>query len=352
LPKSLLKQSAEVRYSELARRMAETFAKSAALFESHYIFCWLDWDGDNILSDGGIIDYGSVRQFGMFHRDYRYDDVDRFSTNIPEQKYKARYIVQTFAQIRDFLISGKKRNIRLFARDSVLKVFDSTFERVLDETLIAKMGVRAEHCEFLMREHSKLVRKFRAHFSYFERVRSRRGVYEIPDGKTRDAVFCIRDLLREYPRRRLELKAVLPPEEFIALMKSGYARPRDLEVSEYRLKRIGEFQEAYVRIIQAVASKYFRGDEGRTLLDVTMRSSVLNRRDRITGDGAIKVTGTLVRRRNKLSIDRFHEVFEAIVHHQTLAPPGFSEEENATCPQVRRLIRSNLRVIYLTREGL
>ena len=84
------------RYRYFAERMATTFARVTATFESEYIFCWLEWDGDNILLDGGIIDYGSVRQFGLFHTKYRYDDDDRWSTTIHEQKLKARYIAIVF----------------------------------------------------------------------------------------------------------------------------------------------------------------------------------------------------------------------------------------------------------------
>ncbi|HPI28671.1 MAG TPA: hypothetical protein PLS75_09350, partial [Candidatus Marinimicrobia bacterium] len=47
------------KYEFFLKRVTETFAKMAARFESEYIFCWLDWDGDNILMDGGIIDYGA-----------------------------------------------------------------------------------------------------------------------------------------------------------------------------------------------------------------------------------------------------------------------------------------------------
>ena len=57
-------RSSKKRYEYLLTKMTDTFARISALFESEYIFCWLDWDGDNILMDGGIIDYGSVRQFG------------------------------------------------------------------------------------------------------------------------------------------------------------------------------------------------------------------------------------------------------------------------------------------------
>ncbi|MCU0254189.1 MAG: hypothetical protein MUE47_06575, partial [Acidobacteria bacterium] len=66
-----------------AESFARTFGRAAATFEREYVFCWMSWDGDNILADGGIIDYGSVRQFGLYHREYRYDDGPRWSTTIP-----------------------------------------------------------------------------------------------------------------------------------------------------------------------------------------------------------------------------------------------------------------------------
>lgn len=103
-------------YAQFLHSIARIFTGMAVTFESEYIFCWLDWDGDNILMDGGIIDYGSQRQFGLFHHEYRYDDIERFSITIIEKKAKARYIMQTFAQIVDFLITGKKKNIKLFRK--------------------------------------------------------------------------------------------------------------------------------------------------------------------------------------------------------------------------------------------
>ena len=96
-------------YDFLAERMMETFAEIAAKFETHYIFCWLDWDGDNVLADGGIIDFGSVRQFGLYYHEYQFDDDDRWSTNIKQQKAKARYTVQSFLQAMDYVKTGKKK---------------------------------------------------------------------------------------------------------------------------------------------------------------------------------------------------------------------------------------------------
>ena len=108
------------KYQSFLKEVARNFATASAVFESEYIFCWMDWDGDNILMDGGIIDYGTIRQFGLFHHEYRYDDVDKMLTNITEQKNKAKYTVQRFCQVVDFLLTGKKKNIKLFAQHVVL----------------------------------------------------------------------------------------------------------------------------------------------------------------------------------------------------------------------------------------
>ena len=77
----LRSEPARIRY--LVERVAQDFARATARFENDYIFCWLDWDGDNILTDGSILDYGSVRQFGLYHHSYRFEDTDRMSTSIP-----------------------------------------------------------------------------------------------------------------------------------------------------------------------------------------------------------------------------------------------------------------------------
>ena len=99
-------------YRLFLKHVTEDFARAAAVFESEYVFCWLDWDGDNVLMNGAVLDYGSVRQFGLYHHEYRYDDVERMSTTITEQKNKAKYIVQTFAQIVDSVITRRKKPIR------------------------------------------------------------------------------------------------------------------------------------------------------------------------------------------------------------------------------------------------
>ena len=101
-----------LKYQLLLEEVCESFARFGARLDIDYIFCWLDWDGDNVLADAGFIDYGSVRQFGLRHDQYRYEDVDRFSTTLGEQKRKCRHIVQTFVQAVDFLAYWNKKAAR------------------------------------------------------------------------------------------------------------------------------------------------------------------------------------------------------------------------------------------------
>jgi uncharacterized protein YdiU (UPF0061 family) len=138
----------ENKYDYFLGKISETFAKISAQFESEYIFCWMDWDGDNILADGGIIDFGSIRQFGLFHHEYRFDDDDRWSTNIKEQKLKARHIVQSFTQMVNYIKTGKKKNHRLFFNSRSLKKFDKTFARHKQFLLLQKIGYTAEEAIF------------------------------------------------------------------------------------------------------------------------------------------------------------------------------------------------------------
>src|SRR6478735_8965358 len=128
-------------YAYFLQAITRNFAEATARFEADYIFCWMEWDGDNILADAGIVDYGSIRQFGLFFHEYRFDDHERWSTNLKEQRSKARYMVQTFVQMIDFLKTGRKKTIDRFARHAALKEFDRIFLRSRQQHLLRRVGL-------------------------------------------------------------------------------------------------------------------------------------------------------------------------------------------------------------------
>lgn len=68
--------------------------------------------------------------------------------------------------------------------------------------MLYKVGLRDDRIEkALKNKHIKSeLEQLMKCFAYFEKAKSRRGFYEVEDGVTWDAIFCMRDLLRESSR--------------------------------------------------------------------------------------------------------------------------------------------------------
>jgi len=307
------------RYALLAESAARTFARIAATYESEYIFCWLDWDGDNILTDGGIIDYGSVRQFGLYHREYRFDDGPRWSTTIPEQRRKARLIVQNFVQIREFLVSGRKPSLASCADDPVLELFDEEFSKTADRLLLRNIGFDEPAQQALLEQAGERLRRFREAHRYFERAKVARGPRKIPDGITWNAIFSTRDLLRELPERYLEQGGPISPRAFLDIAASTFASRRDRRITAHRKRMALQFQREQLALIEC-AAKAARLSVPAMLTEVAARSAFVNRYDRITGETVLYATRKLIRQRKKLGPTRLSRVIASFVHHQTLVP--------------------------------
>ncbi len=128
-------------FDKYLEHFTNMFLDLCALTYHKEIFLWLDWDGDNILIDGGIIDYGSVRRFGTHHNKYKYDDVSRFSTNLDDQVKKGKLTVQVFAQLVDFVKTGSKGKFDSFSSTESVKKFDERFQLKLREYFLHDLGM-------------------------------------------------------------------------------------------------------------------------------------------------------------------------------------------------------------------
>lgn len=306
------------RYEFLLNLLVKTFAQTVADFEDEYIFCWLDWDGDNILMDGGIIDYGSVRQFGLFHHEYRYDDVERFSTNIIEQKDKAKKIVQTFAQMTDFLLTKEKKKIGDFKNHQCIELFERIFEERKNENILGKMGFSANAKEALLKKGNiEQVLAFRKDFAYFERAKSSKGLVKVSDGITWDAIFCMRDLLRDLPQLYLSRNENISEEEFVEIMRSNYAQKEDLQITSYRKRKIKSFQDGYWNLVRLACAE-LKHTEQQVLLEMSMRSSVINKAERVTGDAITLIIESVIKKKKSLGSDEIYGLFKKLVALQSL----------------------------------
>ncbi|MDH5728725.1 MAG: protein adenylyltransferase SelO family protein, partial [Gammaproteobacteria bacterium] len=343
-------------YDHLTQFICEKFAKAAAFFEMEYIFCWMDWDGDNILSDAGIIDYGSVRQFGLFHSEYRYDDVDKYSTSINEQRKHARYTVQTYLQIVEFIKTGHKSNIKLFNHHETLVKFDQIFEQHKDYMLLYKMGFEPKLIEYFLADDIRVewAREFRQVYRYFEKAKAKRGKYRINDGITWDAIFCLRDMLRELPKRYLNGEHMLSHKDFIEILLSDYASNRDIAHYRKRKEKTRQFQTLYWQIV-SIAADLLNKEEKAVLIAMSKRSELINRHDRITGDGLIHATERLMRSQKNLSNKELHNLFLDFVEQQVLVPEYFKKvdpHQHVRSTAAKKVLQGMLKVVKSHREGI
>lgn len=335
-------------------KQSEVFAETAARFEDEYIFCWLDWDGDNVLMDGGIIDYGSIRQFGLFHSEYRFDDTDRFSTSITEQRNKAKYTVQNFAQIVDFLKSKERKPLRNFAKGEWSENFEKYFLTAKRTNLLRKCGFEENVVQGILESTPELIDQFMGPYAYFERAKSSKGPHPVNDGINWDAVFCMRDILRELPQLYLSRGEDITPSEFLEIAKSTYATEEDLKVTNYRKKKIQEFQKGYWDLVKKAAS-IEKQTLNKILLNLTMRSSVINKYDRITGDSITTIVDMLMEKIKGMNPEKLHRLLVHFRDYQNLDPDTEMEGDKAAHRRNwhrSSLLRGFLQVVREYREGL
>jgi uncharacterized protein YdiU (UPF0061 family) len=289
-------------YQLMLSEISTSFARFAARLERNYIFAWLDWDGDNVLASAGIIDYGSIRQFGLRHDQYRYDDVERFSTNLNEQRGKARATVQTFAQLVNFLETGKRRAIDHFENHPVVRQFDHEFDLELRRVFLSQVGFDQEQAQMLLKTRSADVEKLYSSFLQLEKTKTRAGLQKLPDGFNRPAVFNMRRVLREMPNRVLlsirekDLKSAFSPENLIEIMTTSFAKRADLRLRGGLRERIEKFIKDYLRLLHLVSPGELRAP---FLKAISVRAEEKNRAGRITGNGAEFIVEAIVKAKRR-----------------------------------------------------
>ncbi|WII72507.1 hypothetical protein QJS83_01315 [Bdellovibrio sp. 22V] len=310
------------KYDALLEYVCDSFATFTAQLDSDYIFAWLDWDGDNVLADAGIIDYGSVRQFGIRHDKYRYDDVERFSTNLNEQKQKARLIVQVFAQMVDYLKTRKKKPLRVFSKHPVVENFNKKFDEKRAERILYRMGFNETQRGHILAEKD-LFANFDKEFIFFERAKVSGSIEKVADGVNHPALYNMRAIFREYPKFLFE--SPLPFEKrrmlessFFKAIVSGFAKARDTRMGEKQRRHIEFFQEAYRDLVTAAAGK----QKPETILKgLSERAEKLNNAKRITGNALIEMVEEIITEKKKgLSMDQLQKIVDRLVYESNGSP--------------------------------
>lgn len=347
-------RSAPARFRHLADRVATDFAHAVATFESEYIFCWLDWDGDNVLTDGSILDYGSVRQFGLYHHSYRFKDTDRYSTSIPEQRRKAREIVQRFVQIRELLLTGTVPPLAALKNDPALVRFDRAFEAERRRLFLRQIGLEARDARALERVRPEALERLLLLHHRLERRRSSRGEHVVPDGLSWNAIYCMRDVLRELPARLLERTEEadprLSPEAFYDIALSDYASRADRRLSAPRRRVARAYQQAYLDLVDTLAARR-RRSRRTTLAHLAPGARDRNPYARMTGDGLTHATRRLSINRGRLRPEESHRLIQAFADTQQRDDAPRPDLCDAR-PLVRRILRDLLAITRDFRESL
>ncbi|HJT30374.1 MAG TPA: protein adenylyltransferase SelO family protein [Pyrinomonadaceae bacterium] len=341
------------RYTKALDYFARSYAKLAAILEEEYIFNWLSWDGDNMLASGAILDYGSIRQFAAKHDKYRYNDVDRYSASLAEQRGWARSLVQVFAQTMAFVQSGVKENLNNFKNADCLRVFDEAFENERDQRLLWRIGFTPEQITYLMNNARKEIRDFDRSLRYFEDRKVKKGIEKLPDGFTHSPVFLIRNLLRLLPAyyvaqsitRADERNAYMPEEVFCRMMAASYISKRDLKPTASTASHVEDFQHCYLRLVAALGGPF-----DMVLKTLQERSAVINHRHRITGDAVTWIIEEVIAMKNKIRVDGLQEALDAFIDSQVLIPgkwhpvPAEQLESNTLKSQLLQKIHENLEI--------
>lgn len=335
------------KYKFLLDRVVEDFSTVSANFEDDYIFCWLDWDGDNILMDGGIIDYGSIRKFGIMHHEYKYDDVERFSTSLLEQKGKAKYMVQTFAQIVDYLENKEKKGIQEFSDHECLNQFEENYSKTKSLNLLRKVGFSSVKAKQLLKRESELIEEFKKVYSYFEKAKSKVGTIKVSDGVTCDAIFNMGNILRELPQIYLSHFDLLTEASFVEIIQSAFATAEDLEPNTYRSTKCREFQEIYQQLLER-CSNYFQQTLEETLMDVSQLSQIVNKPNKITGDAITHIVDLISKQKKSLSPEQIHLFIEELSLDQKEAITDRDEKRSKPSPLMKKV----LNIIKENREGI
>ena len=349
-------------YDKALEYLTQTYAKLAAVMEEEYIFNWLAWDGDNMLASGGVLDYGSIRRFAAKNNKYRYEDVDRFSTCLTEQKFWARNMIQTFAQAIDFIMTKKKKNLKNFEQHPSLVFFDQCFQAERQRALLTKMGFTEEQISKIREHHRERIEAFRKVLNYFEDLKTSEGERKVADGIDHPPVFLLRDIIRELPLFLLKnfkphvsrdgggsdgLKwSIMPVEEFCQIMAATYVNKDDLTLTDSRKLKALEFQELYRNLISAVDPD----NEEETLKNIAKRSSIINYTYRSTGDGLTWIVNEAIEAKDKMKQQEIQEAIDRFIESQILVPGKWKpirEEElkgSSTKARLLRKMRENLEI--------
>ncbi|MEC9281590.1 MAG: hypothetical protein VX642_02675 [Bdellovibrionota bacterium] len=328
-------------YNKVVKEISESYAKFVAKLESEYIFAWFDWDGDNMLMDIGILDYGSIRQFGIRHDEYRYDDVSRYSTNLNEQKIKARKIVQCFCQILDFLNTGKRKALKEFDDHKYIKLFDKSFDEEMIRLFESKLGLDQVAKKFKHRGYKKDLKNLHAAFFRLESHKVSKQIEAVDDGINKPPFFNARSLIRLLTSQYVSNKEIELDSLFDAIQSEYSVKASQYQTDQAYLLMV-EFCDLYLNFMGHIelSEKHKKA--------LISKVEIVNHPDRITGNSITYIVTEIMALRSKnLAGEGLQKFIELFIYNQLkktqpdLQVPKFSSVPRETLKIAMHIVREH-----------
>lgn len=314
-------------YDVLLNQITSGFANLAARLERDYIFNWFDWDGDNVLADVGLIDYGSIRQFGLRHDQYRYDDIERYSTNLNEQKGKAKNIVKTFVQLVDFLKTKKKNPLENFSEHPLLKNFESQFHLACLNRFLFQVGCIPSQIDYLLLHWRSAVEQLYNHYRFFENLKLRSKVTRVADGINKPALLNMRKafiVMADFylTNSKNSNTSLLTSNRLIfKQLLSDSGRRRRTVMNNDQNQRLTKLTKSYGKILDLLKKFDHKTDPTEVLSRLHNRATIINRVDRITGNAVTVIAEELLSAYKKgESVEDLQQLIDHLIHSQILDP--------------------------------
>lgn len=304
------------KYDALLSHIIDKFSQFTALLDREYIFAWLDWDGDNVLASAGIIDYGSIRQFGLRHDQYRYDDVERYSTNLNEQKVKAQGIIQTFCQAIEYVKSGEKPALESCNDHPGITEFKRLLEQRIYNRFLHQVGLSDRMIGDFKPNQKKLAEVIFQTFRRLESHKTFRKLRAVGDGVNRPAILNMR-LGLIYLASCYQEGEKPKPIHFFNYVLCESARGKDKHMSYSLKKKIATFIDSYFQLFESLGVTPGQ----QTMQRAFERCSLANRPNRMTGDGLILVVEKLmnIKRHGRAPNELIQAVIDNLVQDQSPA---------------------------------
>src|SRR5690606_33186099 len=141
-----------------------------------------------------------------------------------------------------------------------------------------------------------------------------------------------------FPQLYMAKKTTLEARDFLEVIKSSYAKREDLKLTPIKLRQIKRFQQLYLELVHIISKKNKSSAEN-VLLEIMMRSSVINKYDRVTGNSISFVVDKISKARPKLTAEETFEVSQNFKRYQTLDPDKVVESAIISHKQKNLLTR-------------